>query len=407
MDPNSHTDAAEALGVRIRQARQALGLSLEELAARAGFQHRQTLGELEHGRRSVKAVELQRIARSLHVDLTTLLDGPQEASPAVLWRSPPETGAEPLLADFLRWCDRYARILRLTGRCSANPLPTYQVDLARLTRRDAGVIADSVGLQLNLGRRPATVLQEAIQNQFDVLVWFMDTGDHGSAACTRGRFGSAILIPASSVPWRRNYDTAHELFHLLTWDSYHPRNSEDTDLAHRAEKLADSFAAALLMPSSVIHQELAARAVDGQVFAADLVPLAVDLDVSFEAFVWRLLNLRYLDNAETARSMIGDPALKDVDRRLRQRDRKKEPRLPGRYVDLAYAAWLSGRLSRARLAEYLDCSLVDLPRCLEDLGVLEPPEGSPPPRAPLTVNDFATDDMAGSLGGSKAPLCPA
>ena len=355
----------------------------------------------------MKAVELQRIAKALHVDLTTLLEGPPETSPAVLWRSPPETGSESLQADFLRWCDRYARILRLTGRSSANPLPTYQVDLAGLTYQDVADLADSVGRQLNLGRRPATVLQEAIQDQFDVLVWFMDTGDVGSAACTRGRFGSAILIPTCSVPWRRDYDTAHELFHLLTWDSYHPSDVEDAELTRKAEKLADSFAAALLMPAAVVRQELAARAVDGKVPTADLVPLAVELDVSFEALVWRLLNLHYLDAAERAREIIEDPALRDVDRRLRERDRTSLPRLPERYVELAYAAWLNGRLSRARLAEYLDCSLVDLPRSLEDLGILEPPEGSAPPGAPLTVDDLANDDPAGTLGGCETPLCPA
>lgn len=401
------TSSADSLGARIHQAREALGLSLEELAAQAGFRHRQTVGELEHGRRSVKAVELQRLAKALHVDLTSLLEGPPEVSPAVLWRSPPEIGGESLQADFLRWCDRYARILRLTGRSSANPLPTYQVDLARLTYRDVGDLADSVGRQLNLGRRPATVLQEAIQDQFDVLVWFMDTGDYGSAACTRGRFGSAILIPTCSVPWRRNYDTAHELFHLLTWDSSLPSGVGDTDLTRKVEKLADSFAAALLMPAAVVHQELAARAVDGQVSTADLVPLAVELDVSFEALVWRLLNLHYLDGPEAAREIIADQALKDVDRRLRERHRHDLPRLPERYVELAYAAWLSGRLSRTRLAEYLDCSLVDLPGCLEDLGVLEPPEGSSPPGGPLTVDDFVGDELAGNLGDHEAPMCPA
>jgi len=46
--------------------------------------------------------------------------------------------------------------------------------------------------------------------------------EEGSAASAIGPFGPAILMNSKEAPWRRNYNFAHELFHLITWESLKP-----------------------------------------------------------------------------------------------------------------------------------------------------------------------------------------
>ena len=62
------------LGYRIRYLRQQKGLSIESLALEAEI-NRNYLGDLERGMRNPTVVVLNKIARALGIDLTTLFEG--------------------------------------------------------------------------------------------------------------------------------------------------------------------------------------------------------------------------------------------------------------------------------------------------------------------------------------------
>jgi len=64
------------LGARIRELRNALGLSQEELAERAGL-HRTYLGAVERGERNVSLDNILAISRALGVTASDLLKGVQ------------------------------------------------------------------------------------------------------------------------------------------------------------------------------------------------------------------------------------------------------------------------------------------------------------------------------------------
>ena len=59
----------------------------------------------------------------------------------------------------------------------------------------------------------------------------------------------AVLIARRKVAGRRHFDLAHELFHILTWDTMPPAHSEAAREygGTRGEQLANSFVAAALM----------------------------------------------------------------------------------------------------------------------------------------------------------------
>src|SRR5262245_47153082 len=62
----------EALGLRVRTAREAADLSIRELAARVDT-HPSFLARVEKGERQPAAEWLQRLAEELHIDLIELL----------------------------------------------------------------------------------------------------------------------------------------------------------------------------------------------------------------------------------------------------------------------------------------------------------------------------------------------
>ena len=65
------------LGYRIRYLREEKGLSIEALALEADI-NRNYLGDLERGTRNPTVVVLNKIAKALDVDLSTLFEGIRE-----------------------------------------------------------------------------------------------------------------------------------------------------------------------------------------------------------------------------------------------------------------------------------------------------------------------------------------
>lgn len=365
------TDEAKNIGRRVRAAREALGMKQEELAHAVGFASRQILSDLERGVRDVKASEAARIARALHVDMTSLLSE-APATPQVLWRAQPCEGAESIEAEFLQWCERQRRVLRLLDQRPPDQLPVYDIDLERMTYADADRLAAVVGQMLGLGVRPAHGLSAALESRFDVTIWFLDTPG-GCAACTRGEHGVSILVPRSEAPWRRHFDIAHELFHLLTWPSGDQSLAQRDDSAagRHAEQLANAFAASLLVPAEVVLRELDERSSQRRVKLAELVAMARDFGVSLETLVWRLHNLGLWPEREVVEALLDDPRLRELDKASQAKDWSDPPELPERFVQAAYAATLRARLSRAQLATYLLCGLPDLSSHLAEYGIDE------------------------------------
>lgn len=397
-------EPASGIGARVRQAREALHLTQEELADQMGFASRQILSELERGRRDVKVAELARLARALRIEVSALLDSAEPAArPTVLWRARPLAEAEHVQAEFLTWCERYAYVMSATGggQRKRDRLPNIKLEKQELSYSTVEELAAEIGSMLDLGSRPASSIQRAIETQFDVIVWYLDLGRDGSAACTKGSFGAAMLVNRSEAPWRRNFDVAHELFHLLTWDSLNPMIATDHSIAAQAERLANSFAAGLLLPAEPLRTAMKARAEDGLVALADLVAVARDFDVSTEALLWRLFNIGLGFDHDQVRALLADRNLRQLDRSSMVGRWWQPPSLPERFVRLAYLAVVRGRLSRAKLAQYLDCGLMDLADRLEEYGIVEQ-EGEG-----LRIVDAPRDFDLNEVPGGEAEVYPA
>lgn len=354
------------LGRRIREARERVGLTQSGLAIRAGFSAHQIVSQIEKGEREIKAVELVSLARELFVSVTDLLKPDASSVPPVLWREAPvERGAGE--ARFIQRFRRYAFVQRLTGFGSTLLPQRLTRPLSQLAFAEVELFAEAMRRQYELGSRPAHALVATAESQLGIQVWHDELQSGCSAACLVSEEGAAVLLNACEVPWRRNFSLAHELFHVLTWDAeLIERMKQDAALFEHSEMLANVFAAALLMPAAPLRQELARVRQDGAIGVADLVAIASDFGVSAQALVWRLGNLGILARPK-AKELIASPGLRIGVGKGDDLTRQKS--LPDRFVRLAYLAWQEGRLSRSRLAEYLEVNVADLPDVLAVYGL--------------------------------------
>lgn len=357
------------LGDRIRDGRIRLYFTQQQLAEETGFSSAQIISQIEKGEREVKAWELFNLAKALRLEVSQLLaeEAPEPSAP-VIWRKSPEVNRQLLEADFLQHCHQYAFLERLCEVTAEHEFPSKEVHLAVMDIEEAKKFGDDIRKGLDLGNRPASCLVGMLEERFSVKVWYEDLGEAGSAASTKGPFGPAVLINSTEAPWRRNFSFAHELFHLLTWESIDPSMEVSGEFVDHVERLANIFASSLLLPTEEVVQTLQNRIKDDKLSYFDLIDVAREFDVSTDALLWRMHNLGFIEK-ETVYELLEESDFKELDRGVRVSDWGKPPEIPERFVRLAFLAYQLGKLSRPRLAELLKSSLIDLTDRLLEYGL--------------------------------------
>lgn len=360
MPENNH------IGEAIRRARRALRMTQQQLAEAVELPAPQTVSSIERGEREVKAAELVRLARALHRSVDELLGLETRSDVRVLWRRGTEQASVEREAKLVERARRYALIEKWSNASPADELPEYELNLSDQTWLDrfgyaeVGRLAPRLGRVLDLGSRPAASLQAVLEERFGLKLFFEELGEEESAACTRGDFGFAVLMNAREAPWRRNFNLAHELFHLVTWSSFQrawPEGQEPATFA-TVEKLANAFASHLLLPATELESQFNLRFPNGETNDIDLIELAREFGVSTEALLWRLKLLGKLTQKEVE-AKLGDAEFRRKDRRTMPDywDETAEGPLPERYVRLAKAAYAKGEITLARLAQLLETSV--------------------------------------------------
>jgi len=124
----------------------------------------------------------------------------------------------------------------------------------------------------------------------------------------------------------------------------------------------------LLLPDTEIEEALRARVKENKIEYAGLVEIAREFGVSTVALLWRLKNLHYI-NSDAVQKLEDDSDFQQLDRNVRNGAWNMPPAIPERFVRLAFRAFQNGKLSRAKLAEFLKTSLLDLSDFLLEYGL--------------------------------------
>jgi Zn-dependent peptidase ImmA (M78 family)/transcriptional regulator with XRE-family HTH domain len=345
-------------GYRVKHAREAYDMRQEQLAEGMGFKDRQTISDIENGKRSLKADELVSLAEYLGRDVDFFLDPFVVAGEAKFsWRVAPELPDE-TLDDFEARAGRLIGLLRWLREHQVGPASSLKASLrlsSKATCEEAQDRAESLVKQFGLGPVPADHLAQFMEEDLSLQVLYLDIPEGtpiSGAFCHLNDLG-VILINRNAPEGRRNDDLAHELFHALTWDHMEPdhretKSQEDRSKGKRIEQLAANFTSALLMP-----MECLATLIDPnrREDAAHIAEVAARLRVTTQALGWRLFNLKWISDSTRAALPYERPS-------------RPPSTHPNRY-SLAFAVMLhkaidGGRLSARKAAKALGMNLAQL-----------------------------------------------
>lgn len=364
----------EKIGQKIKETRLKLGLKQEEFAELLGFGwNRQTVGDIENAKRDVKAFELAKIAQVLHSDISHFIEIEEivEVQPYILWREKPIDHLK-LEAFFIKKCRDFklVEILNHIKLSDFRKLPNREMNLKGSGYDFAYNLAEEIRTELNLGDYPSSCLQKVLEERFGIKFLFEKLEGKGSAATSISDFGYSIIVNSAEPYWRQNYSIAHELFHLITWDQVlFEQIQNDKALHDKNEKMAESFAAGLLLPAESLKREIRLVTRDNVFQYSELVALARQFEVSLSAFVWRMVNIK-LVTPEVAKNVLNDKTLLELDKKNKI-NVKDEYLLSRRFIRLAYMSYIKGDISRSRLANMLTVPLGDLSMVLDQFGLTE------------------------------------
>ena len=216
-------------------------------------------------------------------------------------------------------------------------------------------------------------LLNVLENKLRFKILHLSLGDGVSGASVVDNIlGVGILINAKDAPWRRNFDLAHELFHVITWNVFSPEEIGNGTTKTRPEQYADIFASSLLLPEAHLLDALKEIATNNKIRFVDIIELAKDFGVSSEAILWRLVNLGRLKKSQVQK-ILDDSDFRDVDR-IRRRSlysEGKPSKFPSRFISLACRCLLEGKISRGTFAEYLEIDRAEIDDYLNAAGFVE------------------------------------
>ena len=351
------------LGARFRAVRKQNTLSQDQVAKLFGFKERQIVSAIETGIRRLSAAELIRAVEVFDTTIDYFTD-PFQAVDQVEF-SWSQRGVEShVLEEFELKAGSWLAAYRYLAPKVGKNLPLMQKSL-RLNRgaryEDAMAAGDRFVREFCLGKIPARRLIEVLQNDLSILILMVDspTGILG-ASCHLQEY-DALLVSRREVTERRNFDIAHQLFHILTWDLMPPQHSPESENSkmNRIEILADNFAGAVLMPHETIDRYEGWNEFSEKQLIRKLNLVADELQVSAVALKWRLVMLDKISK-HTANAIS--------DRQLRYNSKSSQkakdtllPELFSKpYMDVVGQSIDRGLVSARRMCKLLDLTVDDL-----------------------------------------------
>ena len=347
------------VGQRIRIAREQINFTQQALADRLQFNDRQTLAQIENGARKVATEELRAFVDVLGKPFDYFTDPYLIIGDNLFnWRADAieaaaaESSARPLLACYKRCRD-------VLGEAT---YPFAQVlNIARHSPYSAAAeLGDNVASVWQLGATPAAALPKVVEDELHVLVLHMNLSDGVSGGACRLTEFSTVIVNRGHPKCRRAFTLAHELFHLLTWDAMTPEQHESSDYSFgvkstQVERLADNFAAGLLMPRHSLEPRW--KAFDGGDVHDWLTNTAAEYEVSAKALYWRLVNTKLMSQRQAEKV--------DRDRLVEHgalpRDEASKPKLYSKtFADKLHQAIGKGFISVRKAAELLQCNIEDI-----------------------------------------------
>ena len=359
------------LAFRLKAARETVGLSLVEAAKRLGYPNYQTLSNIENGQREIKVSELANFARIYFCNLSDFLTAQSPRKEyAILWRNPPGDDAlkKQTEREIFSLCEQYHMMEKLLGIKSGKGFMEVTRESVK-TGHAINLLAKDTATMMGLGQRPSCALHKVLEQEYGVKILYYPLAYGSAASMVHDDMGKAVVINSNEVPWRQNYDLAHELFHLILWKVFTLEEMQDKLFFSDIERKADSFASMLLLPEDEIFREIdQIMENDKQLTYSDIVDVAIDFGVSAKALLYRLAFINFIE-WEQANTLAKDEDLAEISRQ--KRTENLEPRRSDRFISLAVRCLRKGLISRGKFADLLKIDRSDIDDYIEGRGMME------------------------------------
>lgn len=273
------------IGARIRQARLAACLSLEELAAKLDRTlSKQALSKYETDKAEPSTSTVMDLARALGVKPSFFFESPKIAVTWVAFRKHASLSVkkqETITAIAEKHLENEVTLRELFHVGLNHSLPR---NLPFKDEESAESAAGEVRTKWGLGDLPISGVIETIEDHGGiVLTRDEDRKFSGLSGWTEEGY-PVIVINSEGSADRRRYDSSHELGHLVM----SPRTPEDL-----WESLAHRFAAAFLVPRDAVYRELGHRR--RTLSMQELGLLKQRWGLSMAAWIRRAHDLRIID----------------------------------------------------------------------------------------------------------------
>ena len=366
------------LGARLRDTREARGLTQGEVASRLGVA-RTTMVAIEKGERRLRPEELMELADIYECQVSELL---QRGAPADDFggqlrglfspSAPVDSELLPLIEQFQHLCEDYVRLEQI---CQASIRRRYPPEY-EIQGVDPETMAEDVATsernRLGLGEGPLLNLRSMLESDVGLRVFQLELPSKvaGMFAFTES-LGGCIAVNLRHPPERRRHSLGHEYGRFLTSRGRSEITLENRYLRVPAnERFAEGFARAFLLPAAGLRQRYLAleRERSRGITYGNLCRLAHFYAVSLEAMTQRLEELRLIPGGTWDRlrqerfSARGAPQLLRITSVWTDEDV-----LPPRYVALAVEAWQLGELSEGQLARFLRTDRLGAREAIQEL----------------------------------------
>ena len=242
------------IGDRIKQARQAAGLSLRALAEQAGISA-MAISKYENNKATPSSRVLLALARALGVRVEYFFRQAQVQLEEVEYRKHSKLPKRLLAQIEGDVKEQVERFLELEEYLPNRPMRTFEVPEGLPGRvdefADIEVVARKLRDAWELGANPIPELTDTLEER-GILV-FQSEALHGDRFDGLAAHVNGVPIVVVGASWpgdRQRFTLAHELGHLILKDRLGPALKEHEETA------ANRFAGAFLVPESEVHKEL-------------------------------------------------------------------------------------------------------------------------------------------------------
>jgi len=355
---------------RLKSIREQLGITQNELATRSGI-NRSTIAQIESGKyKDLTISKLINISAALNVSTSYLLEADQQpAEQRILFRAKERLNPQDI--NQISWIiyslyPKYRALLNIAHKENAGYfLPSYNLPIESISVRNEHIIhiAEKERHSLNISSEQNYQLKSLLSNYFDIYeIPFNSKDILGFVILNNSQYRPLIIINKLINPNQKRFILAHEYGHLL-FDRDKISDiielSQDSNINDPIEIRANHFAAEFLIPAKDIYFH------SDKINEAGLAFLMNQYGVSRQVIVNRWFSLGLIDSAQKENFEAIKPIQlmkiygynNDEVQYYEKQPSKMIPfsdfeKLPPEFLHLVKEAYVTGKISYKKIAEY-------------------------------------------------------